>query len=149
MNIDGNIIANLITIGGVIVVQLVILVVTTRTLRHQANQSKLEREFAATEAKRIEWKNFLISLIQTLMEARKEYEQFLGTDKTDNERHAGIVGKAIAVCLATNDDEMARLAEHDLTPYFVNDVGKPEWKTRNRNAIHDATRRLATLIRQA
>lgn len=104
------------------------------------------------ETKRAEWKNYLLMLMTRLLDARQEYEQFLGTAKDDKERHAGIVGKAISVCLATTDPELTRLANGEITPHFVTlgeDDSTKDWPSRNRDAIQVAVSRLAELIRQA
>lgn len=137
----------------VLIAQGVTLRVTNRTLNQQAQEAEKQRK----EARRAEWKSYLIGLMEHLIEARQEYEKFLGTAKTDEERHAGIVGKAIAVCLAANDDKMARYADggnkvNGLTPYRVaegQDGAQQDWDSRNREGLQEAVKRLAEMIELA
>jgi len=137
----------------VIIAQFVTLLVTDRNLKHQSIQAENQR----IEARRAEWKSYLIRLMDRLIDAREEYEKFLGTDKSDDERLAGIIGKAIAICLAANDHELLRFADPEnkydgLTPYKVNighEGAKQDWASRNRDGIHSAVRRLAAMINEA
>ena len=94
------------------------------------------------------------TFMEKLIEARSEYDRFLGTDRTDQESHAEIVGKAIAVCLAANNQELTRIASHELTPYFSDKKRKDgtkelDWASRNRNAMHDAVQQLAKIIKDS
>lgn len=137
----------------VLIAQGVTLLVTRDTLKHQSEQAEQQR----IEARRVEWRSYLTRLMEHLIEARREYEMFLGTAKTDEERHAGIIGRAIAVCLAANDAEMARYADSEnkvdgLTPYFVSqgqDGAQKNWDSRNRDAMQKAVQRLASMIERA
>ena len=137
----------------VLIAQGVTLLVTRNTLRHQSEQAEQQRK----EVRRAGWRSYLTRLMEHLIEARQEYEMFLGSDKTDGERHAGIIGKAMAVCLAANDAEMARYADgankvNGLTPYFVpngQDGAEQSWDSRNREGMQEAVKRLAKVIELA
>ena len=139
----------------VVIAQAVTVWSTRATLKHQSGEAESQR----LEARNAEWKNYLIRLMDRLIDARRDYEQFLCTDKTNEEKHGGIVGMAISVCLATNDDKMLTYVDGDkaqgidgLTPYFVEQgqYGALEnWDSRNRKAMQFAVKRLAEMIKFA
>jgi hypothetical protein len=113
----------------------------------------LQADKQRREIRRAEWKSYLIHLMDVLLEARREYEKFLGTAKVDQERHAGIVGTAIAACLATNEEAMMPYVDgpDGLTPYFVKkgqDSSMKNWDSRNRDAMQDAVKCLAAIIKE-
>jgi hypothetical protein len=145
MELEIAIISNIVTLVVAVIVQFVTIRQTNKTIEQQAKDAGAERELRVKESeherlenRRIEWKNYLIRLMEKLIEARMEYERFLGTDKTNQERHAGIVGLAIAVCLAVNDEIMTKYANEDLTTHYADkpqtDGTMLDWASRNRNA---------------
>jgi len=148
-----------VSLAVVIIAQVVTLAVTFLTLRHQSIQAEKQRH----EAQRAEWKSYLIHLMERLIDARRDYEQFLCTSKQDEERHGAIIGMAISVCLAANDTGMLACVEGDdskqmdgLTPYFVpkgyqqdGKVAREDWESRNRKAMQEAVKLLADMIKRA
>ena len=95
--------------------------------------------------------------MEHLIEARQEFEGFVRTHPKDGERHGAIIGKAIAVCLAANDAEMAKYADcenkvNSLTPsmpYKGKNGEEQDWDSRNREGLQEAVKRLAKMIELA
>lgn len=139
----------------VVIAQGVTLWVTRSTLKQQAEQGEKQRQ----ETRRAEWKQYLTRLMEHLINVRRDYEQFLCTDKSDVSRHGAIIGMAIAVCLAGNDNILSICVVGNkseridgLTPYFVakgEDGALEDWESRNRKAIQMAVTRLAVMIESA
>jgi hypothetical protein len=120
---------------------------------------------AQREMRRTRRHEYLLSLMDRLLDARGEYEAFLGKPayyhQDDHGQHelAIIVGKAIAVCLAVDDSDMTRIAKGvqgdkdfpGLTPYRVpagGDDSNMDYKERNRVMMDKAVERLGVLIRE-
>lgn len=146
---SGELIIALVALGGVILAQWVTIHVNRQNLDYQMRVLQVNH----SEQKRIEWKNYLIELMKKLIEAREAYEQFLGGNKESQEIHAGIIGKAISVCLATNDNRLSDLADKELTPYFAKkedgDNHPLDWATRNRNSLQEAIKLLSKIIKES
>jgi hypothetical protein len=144
----------MIDFGGILVGAILALLGSVWTTYITLNrESSLESQ---REARRTQRHEYLIWLMRELVEARGAYEEFLGrssnfkdSELKDSQEamadHARIIGKAIAACLATGDTELREIAEGDngLTPYTVKD-----FKTRNRDKLHDALNRLGKLINE-
>lgn len=119
---------------------------------------RTEKELARTaqlELRRTKRHEFLIGLMNDLMQARTEYEEWLGRNPeeplytvplggTEIPKHARIVGQAITACLASGDKQLIEYTTGDegMTPY----VNVPNGRNRNRNSMWFATVRLAELL---
>lgn len=125
-------------------------------------QYRLLRE-GQLETRKLKRQEFLNAQMQTLLNASREYQAFLGTTEEYRQSDKGgqdlatIIGEAINACLSTGDEELRIIAEGDgkgngLTPYRVQQAENGSahgYLTRDRDAFLLAIKRMAQLLIEA
>lgn len=129
--------------------------IASRGLSHQ---TRMARE-AQQEARRTKRQEYLMQLMERLLKAAEDFQSLLGKpdyyqqDEAGGHEHSEVIGRAIAACLAAGDAELREIVEgkDGLTPYRVKrgeDDSTEDYKSRNRNALLKAIKRMAELIQE-